>query len=169
MEVLTIVRPALWYEHVWLWIVFAILVLGAGYMLVNNAQKTKTPELNGDAAPQALPVADQEFLDKAVAAVSGHMTDSDYSVDALAADLCMSRANLHRKMRAITGRKMRAITGQTPTDFIRNQRLERAAQMLRTTSCSVNEIADLVGFSYASYFTKCFKEKYGVMPKDYRN
>jgi AraC-like DNA-binding protein len=160
VEVLTIVRPALWYEHVWLWIVFAILVLGAGYMLVSNAKKTKTPELNGDAAPQALPVADQEFLDKAVAAVSGHMTDSDYSVDALAADLCMSRANLHRKMRAITG--------QTPTDFIRNQRLERAAQMLRTTSCSVNEIADLVGFSYASYFTKCFKEKYGVMPKDYR-
>lgn len=160
VEVLTIVRPALWYEHVWLWIVFAILVLGAGYMLVSNSQKNKTPELNGDAAPQALPVADQEFLDKAMAAVSDHMTDSDYSVDALAGDLCMSRANLHRKMRAITG--------QTPTDFIRNQRLERAAQMLRTTSCSVNEIADLVGFSYASYFTKCFKEKYGVMPKDYR-
>ena len=160
VEVLTIVRPALWYEHVWLWVVFAFVVLGVGYMLVRKAKKTKTPELNGDAAPQALPVADQEFLDKAVAAVSGHMTDSDYSVDALAADLCMSRANLHRKMRAITG--------QTPTDFIRNQRLERAAQMLRTTSCSVNEIADLVGFSYASYFTKCFKEKYGVMPKDYR-
>ena len=159
-EVLTVVRPALWYEHVWLWVVFAFTALGAGYTLVRKAKKPQTPELSDESAHQTLPVADREFLDKAVAAVSGHMTDSDYSVDALAGDLCMSRANLHRKMRAITG--------QTPTDFIRNQRLERAAKLLRTTSCSVNEIADLVGFSYASYFTKCFKEKYGVMPKDYR-
>ena len=159
-EVLTVVRPALWYEHVWLWVVFAFAALGAGYTLVRKAKKPQTPELSDESAHQTLPVADREFLDKAVAAVSGHMTDSDYSVDALAGDLCMSRANLHRKMRAITG--------QTPTDFIRNQRLERAAKLLRTTSCSVNEIADLVGFSYASYFTKCFKEKYGVMPKDYR-
>lgn len=159
-EVLTVVRPALWYEHVWLWVVFAFAALGAGYTLVRKAKKPQTPELSDESAHQTLPVADREFLDKAVAVVSGHMTDSDYSVDALAGDLCMSRANLHRKMRAITG--------QTPTDFIRNQRLERAAKLLRTTSCSVNEIADLVGFSYASYFTKCFKEKYGVMPKDYR-
>jgi AraC-like DNA-binding protein len=159
-QVLTIVRPALWYERVWLWAVFALVALGAGYTLVRKAKQSKTAELSEESTPQSLPVADQEFLDKAMAAVSDHMTDSDYSVDALAGDLCMSRANLHRKMRTITG--------QTPTDFIRNKRLERAAQMLRTTSYSVNEIADLVGFSYASYFTKCFKEKYGVMPKDYR-
>lgn len=159
-QVLTIVRPALWYERVWLWAVFALVALGAGYTLVRKAKQSKTAELSEESATQSLPVADQEFLDKAMAAVSDHMTDSDYSVDALAGDLCMSRANLHRKMRTITG--------QTPTDFIRNKRLERAAQMLRTTSYSVNEIADLVGFSYASYFTKCFKEKYGVMPKDYR-
>ena len=104
-------------------------------------------------------MADQEFLSKAISAISAHIIDSDYSVDALASDLCMSRANLHRKMRAIMG--------QTPSEFIRNQRLERAAHLLRTTSHSVNEISDLVGFSYASYFTKCFKEKYGVLPKDY--
>ena len=108
-----------------------------------------------------LSVGDQEFLDKAVAAVAANITNTEYSVDALASDLCMSRANLHRRMRAVAN--------QTPTDFLRNQRLERAAHLLRTTSHSVNEIADLVGFSYASYFTKCFKEKYGVMPKEYRN
>ena len=71
----------------------------------------------------------------------------------------MSRANLHRRMKAAAG--------MTPTDFIRGQRLERAAWLLRNTSHSVNEISDLVGFSYASYFTKCFKEKYGVLPKDF--
>jgi AraC-like DNA-binding protein len=165
MTVLTLVRPATWYEHTWLWVFLVVALLVGGFYLIKRRREKEEPqeihlqEAVVEEEPNKLPVADQEFLDKAIAAVSAHMTDSDYSVDALASDLCMSRANLHRKMRAING--------QTPTDFIRNQRLERAAQLLRTTSHSVNEIADLVGFSYASYFTKCFKEKYGVLPKDY--
>lgn len=162
--VLTLVRPSVWYEHTWLWVLVALMILAGGYYLIGRTRKKEEKESpkNTESAEKEknqYSVADQEFLDKAAAAVSAHMTDSDYSVDALASDLCMSRANLHRKLRAING--------QTPTDFIRNQRLERAAQLLRTTSHSVNEIADLVGFSYASYFTKCFKEKYGVLPKDY--
>jgi AraC-like DNA-binding protein len=154
---LTLVRPVAWYEKIWLWVLLVVTGF-IGLICFIRFIRPKEPKKEG-LSPQLLSVADQEFLDKAVAAVSTHMIDSDYSVDALASDLCMSRANLHRKMRAING--------QTPTDFIRNQRLERAAQLLRTTSHSVNEIADLVGFSYASYFTKCFKEKYGVLPKDY--
>lgn len=162
--VLTLVRPSAWYEHTWLWVLVALMILAGGYYLIGRMRKKEETESPKNAESDEeetnhYSVADQEFLDKAAAAVSAHMTDSDYSVDALASDLCMSRANLHRKLRAING--------QTPTDFIRNQRLERAAQLLRTTSHSVNEIADLVGFSYASYFTKCFKEKYGVLPKDY--
>ncbi len=163
--VLTLVRPSMWYEHAWLWVLVAMLILAGGYYLIRRGGRSKEQEVRDEGqgarskGQEGFSVANQEFLDKAVAAISAHMTDSDYSVDALASDLCMSRANLHRKLRAING--------QTPTDFIRNQRLERAAQLLRTTSHSVNEIADLVGFSYASYFTKCFKEKYGVLPKDY--
>ena len=169
--VLSLVRSARWYEYTWLWMLLAIVVVMGVIGLIKFMRPKRPIEVESllqpsppsqEAAEEAsnkLPVANQEFLDKAVAAVSAHIIDSDYSVDALASDLCMSRANLHRKMRAITG--------QTPTEFIRNQRLERAAHLLRTTSHSVNEISDLVGFSYASYFTKCFKEKYGVLPKDY--
>lgn len=165
ITVLTVVRPASWYEHTWLWVLLSFMLLAGGIYLMNRRRKKAVfqeqhlQETVVEEESNKLPVADQEFLDKAIAAVSAHMIDSDYSVDALASDLCMSRANLHRKMRAISG--------QTPTDFIRNQRLERAAYLLRTTSHTVNEISDLVGFSYASYFTKCFKEKYGVLPKDY--
>ena len=163
--VLTLVRPAVWYEHAWLWIFVALVLLAGSYYWIKRkkeiVQEQRLQEPVVEEETNKLPVADQEFLDKAVAAVAAHMIDSDYSVDALASDLCMSRANLHRKMRAICG--------QTPTDFIRNQRLEQAAYLLRTTSHSVNEISDLVGFSYASYFTKCFKEKYGVLPKDYKD
>ena len=171
--VLTLLRPTRWFESAWLWGILAVVFFTAVYFLLKrrkkkeSEEKVEVVEVHQDEQSQKpveeesnkLSVADQEFLDKAASAVADHIMDSNYSVDALASDLCMSRANLHRKLRAITG--------QTPTDFIRNQRLERAAQLLRTTSYSVNEIADLVGFSYASYFTKCFKEKYGVLPKDY--
>lgn len=165
MTVLTLVRPAAWYEHAWLWLLLVSALLVGGFFLMKRTKRKdekQAPLLQTvvtEEESDILPVADQEFLDKAISAITAHMIDSDYSVDALASDLCMSRANLHRKMRAIMG--------QTPTEFIRNQRLERAAHLLRTTSHSVNEISDLVGFSYASYFTKCFKEKYGVLPKDY--
>ena len=171
--VLTLVRPARWFESAWLWGILVIVFFTPFYILLKRSKKKESEEtvdvveVHQEEQPQEpveeesnkLSVADQEFLDKAASAVADHIMDSNYSVDALASDLCMSRANLHRKLRAITR--------QTPTDFIRNQRLERAAQLLRTTSYSVNEIADMVGFSYASYFTKCFKEKYGVLPKDY--
>lgn len=169
-KVLTIECPLPWYGHIWLWVGLMVIIIGVGCFYYIRMKAKHQEQLStilqkdnvDDATVEevtALSVADQDFIDKATAAVSVNMTYSDYSVDALASDLCMSRANLYRKMRSITG--------QTPTDFIRNQRLERAAQLLRTTSHTVNEIADLVGFSYASYFTKCFKDKYGVLPKDY--
>jgi len=157
--VLTLVHPGAWYEYMWLWVLMVVPLFAGLYLIKRKRKKEIVQEPAEEEESNKLPIVDQEFLDKAVAAVAAKMIDSDYSVDALASDLCMSRANLHRKMRAITG--------QTPTDFIRNQRLERAALLLCTTSHSVNEISTLVGFSYASYFTKCFKEKYGVLPKDY--
>ncbi|MBR0037263.1 MAG: helix-turn-helix domain-containing protein [Bacteroidales bacterium] len=159
--VITLMRLPKWYEQGWLWTLLALMMLAAAAFFVVKRKTSKeeaSQALSEETAPQ-LSVADQTFVDKATAAVSEHIMDSEYSVDALANDLCMSRANLHRKMRAITG--------QTPTDFIRNQRLERAALLLKTTSYNMNEIAYMVGFSYASYFSKCFKEKYGVLPKDY--
>lgn len=165
-EVLTLYRPARWQESVWVWLCLASAVLGLAIGLFVWARKRalKEDRMADDKSQEEtdpLSVADREFLTKAVAAVSAHMTDSDYSVDALASDLCMSRANLYRRMHGITG--------QSPTDFLRNQRLEQAAHLLCTTSHSVNEIADLVGFAYASYFSKCFKDKYGVLPKDYKD
>ncbi len=171
VTVICLVRPKAWYAQPWLWLLLAAVLLAAIYYYIKVRAKKRSaasPSEEADAQPTSeaeeqadntISVADKEFYDKAVAAVLANITNSAYSVDALASDLCMSRANLYRKMRTIMG--------LTPTDFIRNQRLERAAHLLRTTSHSVNEIADMVGFSYASYFTKCFKDKYGVLPKDY--
>lgn len=111
-----------------------------------------------DTIPQ-LSFIDQEFLTKISEDVLAHLQDPNYSVDTFSANLCMSRMNLYRKVKSITG--------QTPTEYIRNLRLERAALLLRTTAMSINEISERVGFAYSSYFTKCFKDKYGISPKDY--
>ena len=107
-----------------------------------------------------LTVLDQEFIDKAIQSVNKHMNDGHFTVDQFADELCMSRMNLYRRMRSTTG--------MSPSDFIKNQRLEHAAHLLLTTSHSIVTIADLCGFSTPSYFTKCFKEKFGITPNEGR-
>ena len=64
-------------------------------------------------------------------------------------------------------RKLQSITGHTPTDFIRSIRLKRAAQLLQGSQLPIVEIANRVGFSSPSYFSKCFREMFGMLPKQY--
>ena len=91
--------------------------------------------------------------------IEEHIDNSEYNVEQLSTDMGMSRMNLYRKLQAITG--------QTPTEFIRTIRLKRAAQLLQDGKLNVSEVADRVGFSSSSYFTKCFKEQFGVLPTQY--
>ena len=63
-------------------------------------------------------------------------------------------------------RKVKALTGSTPVDLIRKARLARARHLLQTTGKSISEVAYTVGFSAPSYFTKCFKEEYGMLPNE---
>ena len=65
-------------------------------------------------------------------------------------------------------RKVQSIVGMTPLQFIRSVRLKRAAQLLKTTGCSVNEIADLTGFNTIKYFNLHFKEEFGMTPTQFR-
>lgn len=103
---------------------------------------------------------DQQFLDKAKKLIIKNLSNLEYSVDSLSSDLCMSRMSLYRRIKDILKK--------SPTDLIRETRLEHAEMLLKTTDYSINEISDLCGFSYPSYFTKCFKERYGKAPKEYR-
>lgn len=152
-------------SHSWLWLLLLLAFPPIIYLIHKQKQRIESVSTQEEPTPEtgennALSAADQEFVDRARAAVMAHLSDADYAVDALASDLCMSRVALYRRLRQVCG--------QTPTDFLRNLRLDRAAELLRTTGSSVNEVADMVGFSYASYFTRCFKERFGVAPKDYR-
>ncbi len=88
--------------------------------------------------------------------VDARMNESDTSVEDLAADMHLSRVQLYRKVKSITG--------SSPVELLRTARLNRAYQLLLTTDLTVAEVAYRVGFSSPSYFTKCFKETYGKLP-----
>lgn len=103
---------------------------------------------------------DEDFLKKAVEAIERNLDNTAYSVEKFSEDMCMSRMNLYRKLQMLTG--------QSPTEFIRGIRLKQAARLLEETALSVTEVADRVGFSTASYFSKCFKEMFGVLPTQYK-
>ena len=72
--------------------------------------------------------------------------------------MAMSRTNFFRKFRALTG--------VTPNEYLKNYRLDRAAKLIRG-GARINEAAESVGFTSSSYFAKCFKARFGVLPKDY--
>ena len=119
---------------------------------VSSGNQTSLPsEGLGEASP---------FLSRFREAVEARLEDSDLSVDDLAADMNLSRVQLYRKVKAVTG--------ASPVELLRTARLHRAYQLLLTTDKSVSEVAYTVGFTAPSYFTKCFKEEYGKVPGDVR-
>ena len=95
---------------------------------------------------------DPELILQVRALVEQHLEDGEYGVEQLAQDLCMERTGLYKKLTALTN--------TTPVAFIRSIRLHRAAALLQEGKQSVNEIAELTGFSSPSYFTKCFKKEF---------
>jgi len=90
--------------------------------------------------------------------VEAHLSNSDISVDDLAAEMNLSRVQLYRKVKSITG--------ASPIELLRTARLNKAYQLLLTTDKNISEVAYGVGFTAPSYFTKCFKEEFGVSPSD---
>lgn len=98
------------------------------------------------------------FITRFKKVVEARLEDSDVSVEDLASDMNLSRVQLYRKVKAVTG--------SSPVELLRTARLNRAYQLLLTTDKSVSEVAYAVGFAAPSYFTKCFKEEYGFLPGD---
>ena len=107
------------------------------------------------------PAPEDPFISKFRSTIEQHMADSELSVEDIGAQLGMSRVQLYRKVKALTG--------FTPVEQLRKARLSHARQLLLTTTLSVSEVAYQVGFTAPSYFTKCFKEEFGMLPGDARS
>ena len=100
------------------------------------------------------------FIAKFKKVVEERMDDSNVSVEELATMMGLSRVQMYRKVKALTG--------NTPVDLLRKARLSRAKELLTGTQLTVSEIAYQVGFASPSYFTKCYKDEYGVVPGEDR-
>lgn len=103
---------------------------------------------------------DKDFLDKVVSVIKSNMAEGDFDVVQLADALAVSKSSLYRKMKIATG--------LSPIEFIRNIRLKHGSQLLKNKSMSIAEVAYECGFSNPKYFATCFKEDFGVTPKEYQ-
>jgi YesN/AraC family two-component response regulator len=101
-------------------------------------------------------VKEDAFFKKFCDFVEHNMTDSDLSVETIGAELGLSRVQLYRKIKALTG--------LSPIELLRKARLQKAKELIKGTDKTIAEVAYEVGFTAPSYFTKCFKEEFGISP-----
>ena len=106
-----------------------------------------------------LPSMDQKFITQAVEKVNQHLSENEYDVNQFSAELALSRSQLHRKIKALTGK--------SATEFIRTIRLNKASELLMQETDNVTQIAYDTGFSSLSWFAKAFKEQFGLSPSEY--
>lgn len=104
---------------------------------------------------------DELFLNKLKNLIEVNLSNAEYNVEMLSSDLGMSRTHLFRKMKSLTG--------QTYITFIRTLRLQKAARLLKTGKLTISEVAFSVGFSDPKYFSKTFKNEFGLSPTDYQS
>lgn len=99
---------------------------------------------------------DKTFVTRLRKIIQQHLADSDFSVERLGEEIGLSRVQLYRKVKVLTGK--------TPVELLRRARLMKARTMVTTTDRSIAEIAYATGFTSPSYFNKCFKDEFGVSP-----
>ena len=139
-----------------------------------NTQHLNTQHLNTTPSPlgfcrlpeqehlttQNSPSPDRRFLDTFLKAMEKHMSNTNLKIEDLGDEVGLSRVQLYRKVKALTG--------MTPVEILRETRLKRAMQLLKTTDKTVSEIANEVGFATPGYFSSCFKKQYDKYPTDVR-
>ena len=104
---------------------------------------------------------DQKFICKLQDILEREISNAEFTAEDFATTIGMSRMQLHRKLKSLLG--------VSATEFIRNERLKVAANLLKNGKGTVSEIAYAAGFNNISYFSKCFKEMFSVTPSEYLN
>ena len=113
-------------------------------------------EAEQEIAESHLEDRDKQFLKQLHSIIQKNLSDSEFGVEDIGKQIGLSRVQLYRKVKAMTGSSV--------VDLLRKARLTKAKRLLESRSMSVSEVAYDVGFSAPSYFTKCFKDEYGMLP-----
>ena len=107
----------------------------------------------------AISKKDVEYIDRLNNEIETHLLDVNFSIDALSDFMNMSRSNFYRKIKSISG--------MSPNDYLKTIRLKKAAKLLLSQEYRINEVYEQAGFSSSSYFAKCFKEQFGMLPREF--
>ena len=107
----------------------------------------------------AISSADEKFLELLQKVLDKNITDSNFTIEDFGKEMGVSRMQLHRKLKALTG--------QSASEFLKTQRLKLALKLLKEKKISIAEVGYTVGFNDPSYFTKCFKQEFGRSPSEY--
>ena len=102
---------------------------------------------------------EEQFISKITELITKNIRQSEFNVEQLAAEMCMSRSSLHRKIKEVSD--------MTPIDFIRLIRLKKAAELIREKGYRTNEVCEMVGINSPSYFIKLFQKQFGMTPKEF--
>lgn len=116
---------------------------------------------NKDEYEQHLVKKDVEFVHKIHEIIEQNLNSDDFNIDTIAETIGLSRSAFFKKLKSLTG--------LAPVDLVKEIRLSKAAVLIETTNNNITEIAYSVGFHDAGYFGKCFRKKYDMTPKEYRN
>lgn len=131
-----------------------------------NRAKTRTTLLENfrqhaslDISVFAHSISDNQFMDRVIAIIGENISNGSFGVDEMSDRLSMSRRNLLRKIKSNTGLSV--------TEFIKNIRLKKAAELLKTGEFNISEVAYQTGFNDPKYFSKCFRQEFNMAPSDF--
>ena len=147
-------------------IIFVFLLFLLALLFLIDSQRKIRKEIKRDIIPQLEEVQeaiqlsrrDVAFAERMKQIVEDHLTDPNLNVEFLGSELALSRTQIFRRVKTITGKG--------PLDYIRERRLVRADELLRTTDMTVQQVAFELCFSSPGYFTKCYKEYFGHLPSE---
>ena len=104
---------------------------------------------------------DDEFLLNMSKVMNRYFSNVSFTIDDFASEMAMSRTTFYAKVNEVTG--------GTPNKYIRNYRLKKATEFLLNSKSTVEEVAYMCGFKDAGYFSRIFKEEYGMTPREYKS
>lgn len=143
------------------------------YLLVRIEQLLKERKLFQDRIQQSadsvqqdsyekfLANKDTQLLEKIKQVIEDNMDNSDFNIDTIANNIGLSRSAFFKKLKSLTG--------LAPVDLVKELRLSKSVELIKSTDMSIAEIAFAVGFKDSSYYSKCFRKKYGLTPREYIN
>jgi YesN/AraC family two-component response regulator len=138
-----------------------LLISRIANLLKNRKQlKLLLDGKQNEESKEKISTPDKIFIDNLKEAIKKNMSNPNLRMDDLGDEIGLSRVQMYRKVKVLTG--------LSPTELLRQMRLQRAAALLSSTTKTVAEIAFEVGFNTPGYFSKCFKEQYGKQPTDLR-